>query len=123
MRENKRLSCPDCGCESFVQEDIGEIRCMKCKRTFGTGITAEILMRCEDAAKLAGVDDEMVESMRRLMENCPSENVMKHGEICVELNSLYERKNHDYGDSFHQSWMEEGAAAAMKTPPSSPLFS
>lgn len=30
--------------------------------------------------------------------------------ICDELNSLYERKNHDYGDSFHQTFVEEGLA-------------
>lgn len=33
-------------------------------------------------------------------------------EICKELNALYECKNHDYGDSFHQSFLEEGLAMA-----------
>lgn len=36
----------------------------------------------------------------------------KHMEICKELNALYHRKNHDYGDSFHLSYLEEGAAMA-----------
>ena len=40
------------------------------------------------------------------------ENVVHHRAICNELNSLYERKNRDYGDSFHKTWLEEGAAAA-----------
>lgn len=39
-----------------------------------------------------------------------SEQVKKHMEICQELNQLYERKNYDYGDSFHQSYIEEGEA-------------
>ena len=112
MSEDKKLVCPDCGCESFVQEDIGEIRCIGCKRTFGTGFTAEVLMRCEEAMKLSEVDDEIVESMRKLMDNCPPDNVMKHGEICVELNRLYEKKNRDYGDSFHKTYLEEGMAMA-----------
>jgi hypothetical protein len=30
--------------------------------------------------------------------------------LCEELNKLYEKKNHDYGDSFHLSYMEEGMA-------------
>ncbi len=39
-----------------------------------------------------------------------SEKVIKHQQICEELNKLYERKNHDYGDSFHQTFVEEGLA-------------
>lgn len=41
-------------------------------------------------------------------------NVMEkstlHAQTCEELNDLYKRKNHDYGDSFHQTWLEEGFA-------------
>lgn len=40
----------------------------------------------------------------------PEGNVGEHHEICTELNKLYERKNHDYGDSFHQTFLEEGFA-------------
>ncbi len=36
--------------------------------------------------------------------------VQAHKEICEYLNKLYEKKNHDYGDSFHQSFLEEGMA-------------
>lgn len=36
--------------------------------------------------------------------------VLKHKVICEELNQIYERKNHDYGDSFHQTFVEEGLA-------------
>lgn len=36
--------------------------------------------------------------------------VEKHKQICDELNSLYAKKNHDYGDSFHISFNEEGMA-------------
>lgn len=39
-------------------------------------------------------------------------NNERHASICHELNALYEKKNHDYGDSFHQSWLEEGYAMA-----------
>ena len=37
-------------------------------------------------------------------------NVERHKKLCEELNALYERKNHDYGDSFHSSFVEEGLA-------------
>ena len=38
------------------------------------------------------------------------EKVCMHSEICEELNVLYERKNHDYGDSFGKSYAEYGMA-------------
>ena len=34
----------------------------------------------------------------------------RHADICMELNALYARKNHDYGDSFHQTFIDEGFA-------------
>lgn len=39
-----------------------------------------------------------------------AKKVLRHKAICDELNKLYERKNHDYGDSFHQTFVEEGLA-------------
>lgn len=39
-----------------------------------------------------------------------NEKVIKHKTVCDELNDLYARKNHDYGDSFHWSFVEEGMA-------------
>lgn len=37
-------------------------------------------------------------------------NVLQHKLICEYLNDLYARKNADYGDSFHLTFMEEGWA-------------
>jgi hypothetical protein len=42
----------------------------------------------------------------------PSTKVHTHQMICTELNALYAKKNHDYGDSFHLSFVEEGMAMA-----------
>lgn len=38
------------------------------------------------------------------------DKMKRHEEICKELHALYEKKNHDYGDSFHFTFMEEGYA-------------
>ena len=38
--------------------------------------------------------------------------VQLHREVCEEINDLYARKNHDYGDSFHQTFVEEVMAMA-----------
>lgn len=36
------------------------------------------------------------------------EKVKLRATLCSILNELYERKNHDYGDSFHKTWEEYG---------------
>lgn len=36
----------------------------------------------------------------------------KHMELCKILNTIYIQKNHDYGDSFHMTFQEEGFAMA-----------
>ena len=43
-----------------------------------------------------------------------SENpkVERHRKLCEYLTALYAKKNHDYGDSFHQTFPEEGMAMA-----------
>lgn len=33
-----------------------------------------------------------------------------HKKVCEDLNIIYERKNHDYGDSFGKSYHEYGMA-------------
>lgn len=38
--------------------------------------------------------------------------VERHMDICKGLNEIYEKKNHDYGDSFHDTFVEEGMAMA-----------
>lgn len=43
---------------------------------------------------------------------CSLSKVQRHAEICKEINGLYEQKNYDYGDSFHQTFVEEGMAMA-----------
>lgn len=39
-------------------------------------------------------------------------NVDQHNSLCKELNELYTRKNHDYGDSFHISYLKWGLPMA-----------
>lgn len=41
------------------------------------------------------------------------ENVARHKAICDELNALYEKKNHDYGDSFSKTYKELGIVSAV----------
>ena len=41
-----------------------------------------------------------------------NEKVRQHAAVCNELNALYSRKNADYGDAFHASFMDEGMAMA-----------
>lgn len=67
----------------------------------------------DDPEKLSEGDGRMIEELIDSMaDNLPPENVIQHRLICNELNSLYERKNRDYGDSFHKTYLEEGMAMA-----------
>lgn len=50
-------------------------------------------------------------SSRKLANKEPT-SVDRHASVCRELNALYEKKNHDYGDSFHRAWLDEGYAMA-----------
>ena len=37
-------------------------------------------------------------------------NIEQHKTLCNYLHELYVKKNHDYGDSFHRTFLEEGLA-------------
>lgn len=37
-------------------------------------------------------------------------NTERHKRVCYELNRIYDKKNRDYGDSFHETYKQEGMA-------------
>jgi len=39
-----------------------------------------------------------------------NDKVARHKALCEELNAIYAKKNHDYGDSFGKTFQEEGFA-------------
>jgi hypothetical protein len=41
------------------------------------------------------------------------DKIKMHKDICVELNSTYEKKNHDYGDSFSETFDKLGIISAV----------
>lgn len=64
-------------------------------------------------------DEEIIEAYKKVFGENRSytdeekpDNVIRHENICKELNELYIRKNKDYGDSYHHSFIEEGMAMA-----------
>ena len=42
-----------------------------------------------------------------------NELVKKHGEICILLNEVYEKKNKDYGNSFEETYKRLGIISAV----------
>lgn len=40
------------------------------------------------------------------------DKLVKHQELCEEIHALYERKNHDYGDSFGRTYQSLGIISA-----------
>lgn len=53
-----------------------------------------------------------VEALKLLGYDIPLTRAEKHGLICDEIKELFKRKNTDYGDSFHQTFLEEGFATS-----------
>lgn len=41
-----------------------------------------------------------------------TDQIALHRKVCDELNSIYAKKNSDYGNSFHETFAEEGMAMA-----------
>lgn len=39
-------------------------------------------------------------------------NTERHKRVCYELNALYDKKNRDYGDSFHTTFVKGGMLVA-----------
>lgn len=121
----------DCGGSVWIRVRDGHCECIKCGLEFD--LTTDGLERflkvkadfeahkaktegafvLDDPEKLQEGDGSMIaELTKSLMEQIPPANVIQHANICYELNSLYERKNRDYGDSFHKTYLEEGMAMA-----------
>lgn len=50
--------------------------------------------------------------VRPVSKKSEPENVAHHRKIVMGLNELYAKKNADYGDSFHETFLEEGMAMA-----------
>ncbi len=44
------------------------------------------------------------------MAEAKTEKQQRHLRLCNEMHALYLKKNHDYGDSFHKTFQEEGMA-------------
>lgn len=65
-------------------------------------------------------DEELLEELFRRIPDIQKndgdihkkDSVVHHREICNLLNDIYAQKNHDYGDSFHLMFWEEGMAMA-----------
>lgn len=52
-------------------------------------------------------------SVRSESISCDTGAVAHHKAICTELSELYEKKNHDYGDSFHHTYEKLGVISAV----------
>ena len=46
-------------------------------------------------------------------EKNDTKKAQKHLEVCKELNNLYKIKNHDYGDSFGETYKKLGIISAV----------
>ena len=90
---NGELRCPSCGSRIIAENRSGWYCCGSCAHEFG-------------------VRDRLMAELERKISDIPDRNVLRHRDICTELNELYAKKNADYGDSYHLTYLEEGMAMA-----------
>ena len=65
----------------------------------------KVVLHGDTIEKLEGGNKE---SNEKVLYECYNESVNLHKRVCKELHALYARKNHDYGDTFHEQFLEEG---------------
>ena len=51
--------------------------------------------------------------MKYLDRRFKMDKIKKHNEICNKLNQIYDSKNHDYGDSFSETFSKLGIVSAV----------
>lgn len=60
--------------------------------------------------QLQKFQDELKEKNPMSTPRTQGDRIQIHSDICERLHELYVKKNHDYGDSFHKTFLEEGYA-------------
>lgn len=117
MKTNVKLNECSCGhgsvhCETVIHQDA-------------KGVHTACSIRCKNCMQETHVHDSMFQAAQEwnaMNSPAPEQKtnpaapmngkVQHHKAVCEELNKIYAQKNHDYGDSFHKTFMEEGFAMA-----------
>lgn len=88
------------GCMFYDEEGVG---CLG-------GLYSMAAMRLGDQAKtIEALVKKTTIGECAVADNRPI-NIKLHAQLCDYIKDLYVRKNHDYGDSFHDTYLEEGMA-------------
>lgn len=104
---------PNCkDCIHFVEGDFYHNQCPDdCIEPTGLGVIKHNFVSKASSKPVDALDGKKRDTALP-NTNSLSDRVKRHAEICAGLTDLYERKNHDYGDSFHKTFVEEGFAMA-----------
>lgn len=57
---------------------------------------------------ICAVQADIEKAINGLFHDAPKDKYDQHMDICRSMNDIYRRKNHDYGDSFHNGFSEYG---------------
>lgn len=104
----KGRSCSECKLEKepcFIGDTCPTELAKKIERCYGI-VFCVGTETTNNEAKPVGSDGSVIVVPPALAK------LSEHADICTELNRLYARKNADYGDSFHKTYVEEGMAMA-----------
>lgn len=96
----------------WIEDDYGYNRCSECSYEFNH--PEEKTPYCPQCGASMEPDPEEATAHNRDCKMVASSCKMsRHKAICDGIHDLYERKNHDYGDSFGQSFRDHGILAGV----------
>lgn len=63
----------------------------------------------QSTADYSGAEQsDIAKAINGMFHDAPKDKYDQHMDICRSMNDIYRRKNHDYGDSFHNGFSEYG---------------
>lgn len=103
---SKKIKCPHCGDESPLSHF----------EVIANDAHSNYVLMCPCCLSKVFISyDYISDEVKNTMPNTSTTSTSKvdrHRSLCTKLNQIYEKKNHDYGDSFHKTFEDEGYAMA-----------
>lgn len=97
----------ECFGEKEIEKCLYDGHCEKCSKEFAGPDLKEV--EAEYHQYKYPIYGSAISNGKSNIDDRPI-NIRIHGELCDSLKDIYIRKNHDYGDSFHKTYLEEGMA-------------
>lgn len=98
----------------WLKDSRGLFYCSECGYKTNVLVSERGTSICPSCGAIMELDSEELSEEKQFPATRNREcKLARHKNICDEIKALYERKNHDYGDSFGQSFQDYGILAGI----------